>query len=118
MLQAMAENLARQGVDVIVVSMDEPEDNAKARAFLESLHVRLPSYLAARPLSVFKEELYPRWPGMLPATFLFDAQGVAHYFWGGPAEDEEILTVVEGFLAGKNIDGEADFTLAPGAVNR
>jgi peroxiredoxin len=116
MLQALADNLGSQGIGVILVSVDEPEDNEKARAFLNSLELRLPSYIAARPLGAFKEGLYPRWPGMVPATFLFDGRGVARYFWGGPVRDEEILPVVEGFLAGKTIDGESDFTLAPGTV--
>jgi hypothetical protein len=55
---------------------------------------------------------------MLPATFLYDAAGKLRYFWGGPAYEHEILPVIEGFLAGKTIDGEATFGLAPGHVGR
>jgi thiol-disulfide isomerase/thioredoxin len=118
MLQSLARNLKAQRIEVILVSVDEPEDAPKATAFLRSLDIRLPAYLAERPLGPFKLGLYPRWPGMIPATFLFDADGRARYFWGGPVEEHEILSVVDGFLAGKAIDGESDFTIAPGRVER
>lgn len=118
MLQSMARNLKAQGVDVILVSLDEPEDSSKALAFLKSFEITLPVYLAERPLGPFKQGIHPRWPGMIPATFLFDATGKARYFWGGPVEENEIVPIVEGLLAGKAIDGESDFTLAPGRVEK
>ena len=118
MLASLARNLAAQSVDVVLVSVDEPDDRNKAEAFLRSFDIRVPAYLAARPLGPFKEGLNPRWPGMLPASFLFDATGKLRYFWGGEAFEAEIVKVIDGFLAGKPIDGEADFALAPGAVNR
>lgn len=116
MLDALSKNLRRQGVEVLLVSVDEPEDHGKAEAFLRSYEIKLPAFIATRPLGPFKEGLNPRWPGMLPATFLFDRTGKLRYFWGGPVREDEILTVVEGLLAGKAIDGESDFTLAPGKV--
>jgi thiol-disulfide isomerase/thioredoxin len=117
MLQALAPNLRQEGIHVILVSVDDPEDSGKAEAFLKGYDVRLPAYLAARPLGVFKVGLNPRWPGMLPATFFFDQTGKLRYFWGGPVYDNEILAVVDDYLAGKHIDGEADFTIAPGKVD-
>ena len=117
MLDALSKNLRRQGVDIWLVSVDEPEDHGKAEAFLRSYEIRLPAFIATRPLGPFKEGLNPRWPGMLPATFLFDSTGKLRYFWGGPTHEEEIVSVVEGLLAGKAIDGESDFTLAPGKVD-
>jgi thiol-disulfide isomerase/thioredoxin len=118
MLTSLAKNLAAQSIDVVLVSVDEPEDRGKAEAFLRSLDIELPAYLAARPLGDFKAGLNPRWPGMLPASFLFDQTGRLRYFWGGEAFENEIVTVVDGFLAGKPIDGEANFGLAPGLTNR
>ena len=118
MLQAMAENLAPQGVAFVLVSVDEPEERPQAEAFLRDHKITLEGYIAARPLEPFKLALNPRWPGMLPATFLYDAQAKLRYFWGGPAYENEILPVIEGLLAGKNIDGEATFGLAPGRVER
>ncbi|MFZ5891823.1 MAG: redoxin domain-containing protein [Myxococcota bacterium] len=116
MLASLAKNLAASSIDVVLVSVDEPEDHAKAEAFLKSFQITLPAYLAARPLGPFKEGLNPRWPGMLPATFLFDQTPRLRYFWGGEAFENEIVKIVDGFLAGKPIDGEANFALAPGAT--
>jgi hypothetical protein len=118
MLQAMAENLRHQGVAFVLVSVDEPEERPQAEAFLRDHHVTLESYIATRPLEPFKLALNPRWPGMLPATFLYDGAGKLRYYWGGPAYEQEILPIIEGFLAGKTIDGEATFGLAPGRVER
>lgn len=118
MLAQLALNLAPDGVHVLLVSVDEPEDQYKAQAFLAEHGIDLPSVLAARPLGAFKRGLNPRWPGMLPATFLFDAGGRLRYFWGGQAYQHEILPIVEGFLAGRPIDGEANFGLAPGTTSR
>lgn len=118
MLASLAKNLAAQSIDVVLVSVDEPEDRSKAEAFLRSFDIKLPAYLAARPLGDFKEGLNPRWPGMLPASFLFDSAGKLRYFWGGEAFENEIVKVIDGFLSGKPIDGEADFALAPGATSK
>jgi len=117
MLQALADRFAPQGVRVLLVSVDEPEDRAKAKSFLAESGIRLTSYLAARPLGPFKSGLDPRWPGMLPASFLFDGTGKVRYFWGGEAYEKEIVPILEGLLAGKNIDGETRFDLAPGQTS-
>jgi thiol-disulfide isomerase/thioredoxin len=116
MLQALEGNLAAQGVAIVLVSVDEPEDAPKALSFLRDQKVTLKSYLAERPLDVFKQDLNPRWPGMLPASFLYDSEGKLRYFWGGEAFENEIVPVIEGLLSGKPIDGEASFPLAPGKV--
>ena len=75
------------------------------------------SYLAAPPLDAFKAGMSPRWPGMLPASFLFDETVKLRYFWGGEAFESEILPIVEGLLAGRPIDGESRFDLAPEGAN-
>jgi thiol-disulfide isomerase/thioredoxin len=116
MLQALEGNLAAQGVAMVLVSVDEHEDAPKAISFLRDQKVTLKSYLAERPLEAFKRDLNPRWPGMLPATFLYDSEGKLRYFWGGEAFENEIVPVIEGFLSGKPIDGEKTFPLAPGKV--
>jgi hypothetical protein len=54
---------------------------------------------------------------MIPASFLFDASGKLRYFWAGEAYPREIWPIIEGFLAGRAIDGEANFGLAPGATH-
>jgi len=116
MLLALESNLAPRGIGVMLVSVDEPASRAAAVAFLQQNGAPLPSYIAERPLGPFKLALNPSWPGMLPASFLFDASGKLRYFWGGEAFEEELLKVVDEFLAGTLVDGQARFGLAPGKV--
>jgi thiol-disulfide isomerase/thioredoxin len=118
MLQTLADRFAPENVRVLLVSVDEPADRAQAKSFLANNAIRLTSYIAARPLGSFKSELDPRWPGMLPASFLFDGTGnKVRYFWGGEAYEKEIVPVIEGLLAGKLVDGQSRFDLAPGQTS-
>jgi thiol-disulfide isomerase/thioredoxin len=116
LLETLAPNLRSSGLDVLLVSMDEPEEAPKAAAFLENLQITLPSVIAERPLGVFKQGINPRWPGMLPASFLFDASGRLRYYWGGEAFEGELVPVLTAFAEGKPIDGEADFQVARDGV--
>jgi len=114
MLQKIADDFAAKGVSLLLVSVDEPNDRAQAKEFLAAHAIHLPSYLAARPLGPFKAGMNPRWPGMLPASFLFDGAGKLRYFWPGEAFENEVVPVIEGLLAGKAIDGEANFSVSSG----
>jgi thiol-disulfide isomerase/thioredoxin len=105
-------------VDVALVSVDEQSSEPDAAEMLRSMGAPPPNFIVDEPLSQFKAEMNPKWPGMLPATFLFDTAGKLHYFWGGPMLEGEIVPLLRRYLAGENIDGEADFALAPGAVTR
>lgn len=116
MLQSLAANLAPQGVDVVLVSVDDPKDEAKALGFLEENRMTLESYLVAGSIGEFKSGINPRWPGMLPASFLFDGQATLVHFWGGEAFETELVPVIDAFLAGKKIESETRFGLAPGKV--
>jgi len=118
MLQGLAANLKRQGVRVLLVSVDSPSDAAKASAFLKDNGIDLKSYIVEGGLGEFQLGMNPRWPGMLPASFLFDAQGQLKHFWGGEAFEHEMLPVIESFLAGRPIESETRFGLAPGKVGK
>jgi thiol-disulfide isomerase/thioredoxin len=118
MLAGLARNLKPQSIGVVLVSVDEPEDQTKAIAFLKSFEIQVPAYLAARPLGPFKEGLNPNWPGMLPASFFFDEQARLRHFWGGEAFEHELMQVIDDFVAGKTVDGETKFGLAPGLVEK
>ena len=113
MLQKLSDRLTPQGVHVLLVSVDEPDALVQVRTFLADKGIRLTNYLAAPPLDAFKAGMNPRWPGMLPASFLFDETGKLRYFWGGEAFESEMVPIVEGLLAGKSIDGESRFDVAP-----
>jgi thiol-disulfide isomerase/thioredoxin len=113
MLARLAKDLAPEGVHILLVSLDEPGDHEKAVSFLKERGVTLPLYFAARPLGLFKQGMNPRWPGMLPASFLFDASGRLRYYWGGEAFEEELTPVLSALVAGKPIEGESDAQVAP-----
>lgn len=118
MLQALAANLRPQGVAVVLVSVDDPKDEAKAQSFLKDNGITLPSYLVEGSIGDFKRGINPRWPGMLPASFLFDKGGSLVHFWGGEAFEKEIVPVVEAFLAGRAVPAETRFGLAPGKTEQ
>jgi len=116
MLARVAPKFAAQGVPIWLVSVDEPEGYSAAKGVLDSLHIELPAFAAAPPLQAFKLAMNPKWPGMIPVSFLFDGTGKLRYFWAGEVYEKELVPVVEGFIAGKHIDGVSDFGLAPGAT--
>jgi thiol-disulfide isomerase/thioredoxin len=117
MLARVAPKLAAQGVPIWLVSVDDPDGYAAAKGVLDALHVELPSFAAAPPLQAFKMAMNPKWPGMIPVSFLFDSAGKLRYFWAGEVYEKELVPVVEGFAAGKHIDGVSDFAHAPGATH-
>jgi thiol-disulfide isomerase/thioredoxin len=104
-------------VDVALVSVDDPETVGAAAKMLHELGAQDLGYVVAGPLGEFKAAMNPKWPGMLPATFLFDATGKLRYFWGGPVHEDELASLLKRYLAGEHIDGEANFGLAPGATS-
>lgn len=116
MLQALAANLKPQGVEIVLVSVDEPKDEAKAQSFLKDNGITLKSYLVDGDIGDFKAAINPSWPGMLPASFLFDRSARLIHFWGGEAFENEIVPVVEAFVAGKAVEAETRYGLAPGKV--
>lgn len=116
MLQALALNLKPQGVEVVLVTVDDPKDEAKALSFLKDHGITLESYIVDGSLGDFKTGINPRWPGMLPASFLFDGAGELRHFWGGEAFEQEIVPVVENFLGGRAIQSETRYGLAPGKI--
>ena len=104
-------------IDVLLVSVDEEASMPLAAELLRGFGAPAPSFIVDQPLQAFKAAINPRWPGMLPATFLFDPKGKLRYFWGGPVMEDEITSLLRRYLAGEHIDGEANFALAPGAVS-
>ena len=116
MLQALSTNLKPQGVEIVLVSVDEPKDEPKARSYLKDNGITLRSYLVSGSIADFKQGINPSWPGMLPASFLFDGSATLVHFWGGEAFENELTPVVENFVAGRAIDAETRYGLAPGKV--
>jgi thiol-disulfide isomerase/thioredoxin len=116
MLQALSANLRPQGIQIVLVSVDEPKDEAKALSFLKDNGITLKSYLVEGSIADFKEGINPNWPGMLPASFLFNRAAELVHFWGGEAFENELTPVLDDFVAGRPIEAETRYGLAPGKV--
>lgn len=116
MLSALAQKLKPRGVQIVLVSVDDPKDEPKAAAFLKDNAITLEGYVVDGSIADFKAGINPRWPGMLPASFLFGPRAELVHFWGGEAFEDEISSVVDAFLAGRPIEAETRFGLAPGKV--
>lgn len=114
-LQALGKKYASQGISVVLVSVDEPEQHDKLVDWIVARGFTPPAWAAARPLGTFKKGLAASWQGNIPVTFLFDSEGKRRYFWDGPVSPVEISPIVDGLLAGKSIDGEKHFALSAGA---
>jgi thiol-disulfide isomerase/thioredoxin len=68
--------LRSQGVEVVTISADEPEQKAAAEAFIQKFGVQGPAYLKkADDDDHFINAIDPKWSGALPALFLYDKSG-------------------------------------------
>ncbi|MGA2183032.1 MAG: TlpA disulfide reductase family protein [Bryobacteraceae bacterium] len=74
-LVAIENRHATKGVKLLLISADDPTDEPKARAFLESVHAPPPVYIkAATDDDAFIRAVDPKWSGTLPSTFVYDRQ--------------------------------------------
>jgi thiol-disulfide isomerase/thioredoxin len=109
MLLEVARGLAGEGVNLVLVSADEPSSRAKAVELLREHGAELPSRALGGGVDAFRRAIDPRWQGAIPATFLLDGSAKVRYFWNGPVLETEISPIVQGLLAGEAIDGMSDY---------
>lgn len=65
-----------KGLVVISVSMDEPEDKAKALAFLQKQKADFPSFIRkGGNVDTFFDPVDKNWLGTMPTTYVFDRKG-------------------------------------------
>jgi len=105
LLLEMQRAFSPRGIELLMITADEPADRPKALALLEQLGVTGESHYVHGGVGRFKRDIEPRWRGALPATVLIDPDGKVRHFWNGPVIDGELRPVLEGFLAGRMIDG-------------
>lgn len=76
-LIALDKSYASKGLDVVVVSLDEPEEiSTKVLPLLRRMDARMPAYINAfEPSTGLIDALHPKWSGAIPATFVFDRNG-------------------------------------------
>lgn len=108
LLLGLEREFGPQGIGLLLLTADRPEDRPKAVALLREFGVMGEAHHVAGPIGRFTDDLEPRWRGALPATLLIDTNGRVRHFWNGPVIDAELRPVLEGFLAGRDIDGVTD----------
>lgn len=118
MLLALRESYKEAGIHLLLVSVDEEASRDAAVRFAAEQGVLDTILVAKPPLDSLKATLNPRWPGMLPATFLYDSQGALRYYFGGPVYENELSPIVFALARGEPVSGEAVFGLAPGVDAR
>jgi thiol-disulfide isomerase/thioredoxin len=95
-LLAFEKRHAANGVKLLLVSADEPSDEPKARAFLESLHAPQGTYIkAASDDDAFIRAVDPKWTGTLPSTFVYDRQGRLVKSFTGEIDIKTLEAVVQ-----------------------
>ena len=107
MLAQLASALTTEGLDLMLVSVDEPNARAAAAQLWAGLTPKpsAPAFIVEGSLAPFKRALNPAWKGAIPSTFLFDADAQLRYFWPGPVLEHEITTILSAFLAGRELEG-------------
>lgn len=77
-LMKIAQEFRPRGVEMILVSIDEPEDlETKIKPFLQAQGVSWPTYFKkTRDDEVFINAIDKKWSGAIPATFIYDPNGI------------------------------------------
>ncbi|MFQ5670271.1 MAG: TlpA family protein disulfide reductase [Acidobacteriota bacterium] len=90
-----------RGLRVILVSADFDTERAGVLQFLEALGVDFPTYIKTGGDMEFINALDPAWTGVLPASFLFDAQGKRRDFWEGAIDSAGLEQKVQALIEDK-----------------
>lgn len=96
-----------QGLDLMLVSGDFPDQLSAVKKFLADQGVTFPTYIKTGKDMAFINTLNPDWSGALPATWIFDSAGNMQEFWQGKTSfdrmEQSILKVLN-----KNFSGRED----------
>lgn len=75
-----------QGVEVVFVSTDFPDEKEAAQEFLAKQGVRDVSYLKEGKTTPFVNAFHEDWSGAVPATFVYDSDASLVEFWEGKTD--------------------------------
>jgi len=89
-LLRLERDFSDQGVDVVFVSADFPEDKPAAQSFLAERNVTQTTYLKQGNTTEFVNAFHSEWTGAIPATFIYDADGTLVEFIEGKANYEAL----------------------------
>jgi thiol-disulfide isomerase/thioredoxin len=76
----------KEGLGVILISLDQPADRAEAGRFLLDQGIGFLTYYATDPIDEIVQAVDPKFGGAIPASFLFNASGEKVDSWQGGAE--------------------------------
>jgi len=99
-LLQLREHFSEDEFDLIFVSADIHSQRSKVLEFLEDQGVDFKTYLKTGDDMDFINGLNPEWSGALPATGIYDRDGVLQRFWIGEASFEEFKERVQKVLSG------------------
>ncbi|HEV2104401.1 MAG TPA: TlpA disulfide reductase family protein, partial [Candidatus Eisenbacteria bacterium] len=98
-LLGVARAHARDGLRLVLLSADFPDQLPAVRRFLGAAGVRDTTYLKSGPDMAFIDAVSPQWSGALPATLVLDARGRRVAFWEGRADAARFESGVRAALA-------------------
>lgn len=91
---------AAQGLKVIFVSVDEPDDLPSAEKFLKENHVDFQTFYKGHQSLKFVSKFFPNWSGAVPATVLLGKDGQIVEAWEGETSYEEFEAKIKPHLKG------------------
>jgi thiol-disulfide isomerase/thioredoxin len=100
---AVARRHRAEGLRLLLVSADYPDQLPAMRAFLEANGARDTCYLKDQADMSFINGVQPKWSGALPATLLYDTHGRLIEFWEGGADSMRFERAVTSALHAKGI---------------
>lgn len=89
---------AHQGLALLLVSADDPEDPGTVTTFLAEFESPVGSLIATELNQNLIESLSPTWSGALPASFFFGADGTLLAEWEGKKSYEHYAETIETLL--------------------
>ena len=97
LLKAYREN-RNAGLELILISADEPSAGKSVEAFLIEQKSPVSSLISTELSQAFIETLSPNWSGALPASFFFDSTGKLLIEWEGKQSHEHYTKTIEQLL--------------------
>lgn len=98
-LVRIAKGMKGQGLELIAISADEPEDEKIAIDFLVKAGVGSPTYARrAKNDDKFINAIDPKWSGALPALILYDRSGKKVKSWIGESDLKVVQAEIKKLL--------------------
>ena len=93
----ISKNYRAKGLEVLLVSADDPDDLAAVQSFLDEHHSPVGSLISTKLDQAFIESLSPTWAGSLPASFFY-ANGKLLAEWEGKRSYEQYVEQIDQLL--------------------